>query len=293
MHSLTVNPAYSSFDTLRSCSDSLDGAGTPLAYVSDDFDHDGRHPLTPDIGADEWVGNKPGAYSAGPDAIICEGKTAQIGLPVTGGTFLWNTADTTPVITVTGGGVYTVDMTSVCGGQHSDTVVVSDVTPTSVFTIVSSYRTGQFTNISANGITYMWVLHTNPKDTFYTKDVTHVFPDNGPYNVDLYVYNDCDTIMSSQVWNGHVGMGENDLSSMISLMPNPASDVMNIRFSGLEGDVQLEMTNIQGQRVYSALYTDLTGNVSRPVDVSSLNKGVYIMRFTTSKDVTSKQLIVK
>jgi hypothetical protein len=292
-HSLSVNPNFTNSDSLRTCNDSLEGAGTPVSYVMDDFDGDGRHPVTPDIGADEWVGGKPGSFSAGLDGYICNDEPVTIGLPANGSTFLWNTFDTTATISVNVPGTYTVDMTSSCGNQHSDTVEVFDNTPTSVFTIMASYHSGKFTNNSQNGDSYMWVVHTNPPDTFYSKDLNYLFQDNGPYAVDLYVYNDCDTVMSTQQWSGFVGLPAIELSDLVSVMPNPASDVMTIRFNGLEGDVQVEMSNAQGQVVFRDNYMDVSGSSAHTIDVSSLNKGMYIVRFTTDNDVMSKQIVVQ
>jgi hypothetical protein len=291
-NSLTSDPGFTNFDSLRTCSDTLDGAGTPLAYVLDDYDGDGRDPVTPDIGADEWVGSAPGSYSAGDDAIICAGSPIEIGLQVTGGVFAWNTGDTTSTITVNSQGSYTVVMTSACGASHGDTVVVEDATTSATFDQTVSFHTGNFDNTSDNGLSYMWVVHTIPSDTFYSKNLTHVFPDNGPYDVDLYVYGGCDTSMSSDTWMGTVGIEEGSLENMITLMPNPATDVVNIKFDGIEGDVTVEMTNIQGQLVHSDRFMNVSGN-TETINVSSLKNGMYIVKFISNGEVATKQIIVQ
>jgi len=293
MNSSVIDPGFVKFDSMRTCNDSLDGTGTPLTYITDDYDGDGRNPTTPDIGADEWVGSSPGSYSAGDDAIVCDGKTVEIGLAVTGGTFTWSTGDTTSTIVVSTSGTYTVTMTSACGAALGDTVEVVDVTPTSVFTNNPSFLTGQFINSSVNGDTYMWVVHVLPPDTFYSMDLTYVFPDNGPYDVDLYVRNDCDTVMSTTEWTGYVGIEDNSLENLVTLMPNPATDILNIQFTGFDGDVTIEMTNIQGQLIYTERYMNVSGNAIKSIDVSSLRKGMYIVKFLTNDEVTTKQIIVQ
>jgi len=293
MNSTTIDPGYVNLDSLRHCNDSLDGTGTPLVYVLKDYDKDGRNTSTPDVGADEWVGSTPGSYSAGDDAIVCDGKTVEIGLAVTGGTFSWSTGDTTSTIVVSTSGTYIVTMTSACGATLGDTVEVVDVTPTSDFTGNHSFLTGQFTNNSVNGDTYMWVVNVLPPDTFYSMDLTYVFPDNGPYDVDLYVRNDCDTIMSTHEWSGVVSVEEISLENLVTLMPNPATDVLNIQFAGFDGDVTIEMTNIQGQIIYTERYMNVSGNATKSIDVSSLRKGMYIIKFITVDEVTAKQIIVQ
>ena len=297
MHSLTTDPMFVNFDSLRTCSDTLDGAGTPLSYITDDFDGDGRHPMTPDIGADEWVGSDSGAYSAGPDAFICDGKSAVIGLEVSGGTFLWSNSETTSTIEVTSEGIYTVAMTSDCGASHTDTVVVEDITPTATFDLTPSdntFHTIDADNTSDHGDSYMWtVIGTGVNDTLTSMDLTHIVPDNGPFEVCLYTYNDCDTASSCQTWAGVVGIQDADLSNMISLMPNPVSDVLTIQFEGIEGDVTVEMSNVQGQVVHRDRYMNVSGNAVQEVNVSSLRKGMYIVKFVTETGIATEQIIVQ
>jgi hypothetical protein len=293
MHSTTINPGYTNYDSMRTCKDSLDGTGTPLSYISDDIDGDGRHPLTPDVGADEWIGSAPGSYSAGPDAYFCSGGSVVIGLPATGASFVWSTLDSTATIEVSTAGTYTVTVTSACGAQHEDTVIVTDATPTAGFNTFVSYHSGKFTNTSVNGNSYMWVVHTNPPDTFYTTDLLYLFGDNGPYNIDLYVFADCDTVMISDTWAGFVGIEDSEFANMITLSPNPASDLLNISFEGVEGDVRLEMSNVQGQLVYTENYASISNTAVKSVDVSSLNKGMYILRFVTASAVATKQVVVR
>ncbi len=297
MNSTTIDPGFPSFDTLRHCNDSLDGTGTPLSFITDDFDGDGRNPTNPDVGADEWVGSAPGSYSAGEDQIVCDGKTVEIGLAVTGGSFLWSTGDTTSTVVVNSSGTYTVAMTSDCGAIHTDTVEVTDVTPTASFTITdvaNTFLTIDAVNNSQNGMSYMWtVTGATVADTIYSEHLTHIVPDNGPYEVCLTTYNDCDTVSTCDTWQGVVSVDEIELSNLISLMPNPATDVLNIQFEGVEGDVTVEMTNIQGQIVYTERFMDVSGSSVKTVNVSSLNKGMYIVKFITDGDFTTKQVIVQ
>ncbi|MEQ8324416.1 MAG: GEVED domain-containing protein [Vicingaceae bacterium] len=294
MNSITTDPGFTNYDSLRTCNDTLDGAGTPVSFVLDDYDGDDRDPATPDIGADEFIGADSGSYSAGPDAIVCDGKSVQIGLQQSQGTFLWSTSETTSTITVSQAGTYQVAVTTGCGATHTDEVVVENVTPTSSFTVQDNFQTGIFTNISQNGDNYRWVVQTNPFDTIWAQNLTYVFPDNGPYQVCLTTYNDCDTVTSCGQWLGFVGINEVSLSDVISLMPNPASDVLNITFNGLEDDqINLEVSNIQGQVVYNENFVNVSGNANRTIDVSSLKKGMYILKFSTENDVTAKRVIVQ
>ena len=74
MHSSDINPMYTSYDSMRTCLDTLDGTGTPLAYVSADFDGDGRNENTPDIGADEYNAGYVAGCSTDP-LLFCPDNT--------------------------------------------------------------------------------------------------------------------------------------------------------------------------------------------------------------------------
>ncbi|MFK7970609.1 MAG: PKD domain-containing protein, partial [Bacteroidia bacterium] len=54
-NSINVDPGYYSAKDLHVCNHALDGAATPLSYVSTDFDGEARSGSSPDIGADEFV----------------------------------------------------------------------------------------------------------------------------------------------------------------------------------------------------------------------------------------------
>ncbi len=66
---------------------------------------------------------------------------------------------------------------------------------------------------------------------------------------------------------------ENDLQNPISIFPNPSSDFINI--NGIEDEVRIIIYNLTGKKV---LETSAKNNI----DVSSLNKGVYIVNVKSS-----------
>jgi hypothetical protein len=299
-----TNPGYTKKDSMYTCNDTLDGAGIAFPAVMYDFQGDDRNATTPDIGADEFLGGDSSIFSAGPDALLCNGNFIEIGTYITGTDYIWNTSETTGKIMVNTVGDYTVSATSACGGAFLDVVTVTDNTPNAAYTYANSYYTGIFTNTSRTvGDLYRWVFYndasskTNPLDTIWKsnqKDFIYYFGNNGPHNVCLTTYNECDTIEICKNWTGTVGVNENALNDAISLMPNPVSNTLYIQFNNFSGDqINVEMTNIQGQVVYSNQFVDISSKGSRTVDVSSLNKGMYIVKFTTENEVIAKQIIVQ
>lgn len=74
-------------------------------------------------------------------------------------------------------------------------------------------------------------------------------------------------------------------SSKVSIYPNPASQFINIT-SNVDIN-KVEVYNILGKKVLSTL--NFKGNL----DVSSLSKGMYMLKLTSGNSVASKKLIVK
>ena len=299
-----ADPGYFKKDSMYSCHDSLDNRGIGVESVMYDFQGDNRDPSTPDIGADEFIGGDSSTFSAGPDGLLCNGGFIEIGVNITGADYVWNTSETTGTIMVNTVGDYTVSVTSSCGGAFLDVVTVTDNTPNAVYDYTNSYYTGIFNNMSRiNGDMYRWVFYddasgkNNPMDTVWKstqKDFTHLFADNGPYYVCLTTYNECDTVEFCKQWIGTVGINENSLNDVISLMPNPVSSTLTIQFNNFNSDqINVEMTNVQGQVVYSNQFVDVNASDNKQIDVSNLNKGMYIVKFTTENEVIAKQIIVQ
>ncbi|HAW53320.1 MAG TPA: hypothetical protein DCX54_13490, partial [Flavobacteriales bacterium] len=304
MNSYDADPGFTKKDSMYTCLDTINNAGTPIPSVTGDFQGDNRNLTTPDIGADEFIGGDSATFDAGPDGLLCNGNFIEIGRNITGAQFIWNTLDTTGIIMVNTVGDYTVSVNSACGGAFLDVVTVTDNTPNAVFSYTNSYYTGVFKNTSRTvGDLYRWVYYQdpaakiNPMDTVWTtkqKDQVYYFGDNGPHYVCLTTYNECDTVEICHVWTGTVGINEGNLSDAISLIPNPVSDRLTVQFNNFSGDrINVEMTNVQGQTVYSNQFVDINGNGNREINVSSLNKGMYIVKFTTENEVIAKQIIVQ
>jgi hypothetical protein len=74
-------------------------------------------------------------------------------------------------------------------------------------------------------------------------------------------------------------------SSEISIYPNPASQFINIESNSKINKV--EVFNLLGKRVLSTL------NFKNNLDISSLSKGMYMLKLTSGKSVGSKKLIIK
>ena len=74
---------------------------------------------------------------------------------------------------------------------------------------------------------------------------------------------------------------------LISVFPNPIRDKINIRFRGNTNKYSLQILDTSGREVTSF---SLSGN-SAQLDLSHLNKGLLILRFSTSNQSITKKLV--
>jgi hypothetical protein len=152
--SVSVTPGYFSKDDLHTCQDSLDGAGLSLDSVWADIDREPRDTPNPDIGADEFF--TPSSFNLGADREKCPAESVTIGKPFASGSFAWSTGDTTPQITVTSPGMYTLTATSNCGTAQ-DSIEVTDLpAPQAGFKQDKSNYTVYLENQSTYADSFYW-----------------------------------------------------------------------------------------------------------------------------------------
>ncbi|MCF8373890.1 MAG: aryl-sulfate sulfotransferase [Bacteroidales bacterium] len=88
----------------------------------------------------------------------------------------------------------------------------------------------------------------------------------------------------------YTGINEEGSDMDITLYPNPASEVLTIRFDGLYENIPIEIYSITGQLVYTE-QMDTYKNIE--LDISTLNEGIYIIYFRTENRVYVRKLVIQ
>lgn len=139
------------------------------------------------------------------------------------------------------------------------------------FTINDSYGDGMTSCSVAEGGEGSYIL------TYSTITVAEITEANANFG---------DT--DSQDFCINLGIDENDLSTKISLYPNPASGSVSVVSKEIQIQ-KVELVNIAGQ-----LISTIDGNsMVVKVDISDVSSGVYFVRIHAAEGTTVKQLIVK
>jgi hypothetical protein len=79
-----------------------------------------------------------------------------------------------------------------------------------------------------------------------------------------------------------------DLEAGVHVFPNPANDMIYVR-SKNSTSCQLELTNMQGQVVYSGTMTDGFGQIA----TQALSEGMYMVRMSSEQGVHSSKVMVR
>ena len=76
----------------------------------------------------------------------------------------------------------------------------------------------------------------------------------------------------------------------LSIYPNPSSGLFNIQFNSDEGDVELHVINILGNKVFStSLNTKEQNNIL--LDLSNYPQGIYNLTLKTTMEIKTYKLV--
>ena len=78
---------------------------------------------------------------------------------------------------------------------------------------------------------------------------------------------------------------------MVRVFPNPTNGMLNIRINHFSGNVSIEVVDINGRTVFSQI--DGYFNIEKSVNLSSLQKGIYILKLSNSGINYTEKIIIK
>ena len=78
-------------------------------------------------------------------------------------------------------------------------------------------------------------------------------------------------------------------SGTLTLFPNPASSNVTVTVSGFEGEVTVEIVDLNGKRVAE----QRTQNSELTIDVTTMAQGAYFVRVTGERQTAVRKLIVR
>lgn len=236
---------------------------------------------------------------------ICDGDSTVLSLAtaVTGYGFNWYLNDTTElsstdsILVVKTSGNYTVKITNVvtgCVEWSAPHTVAVGVAPPSTVNIIFNGTSEFVTPFPSSGFAVDWYYNGNLVVGQNGKFLPYL--GNGVYTAQLYNVNFpfCRTASEPD----SVVSGINDVVDHsiydVTVYPNPNNGKFKVNFTSDETqDVRIAISNTIGQTVSEIKRENFNGTFNEEIDLSELNKGVYVVTIETKNGKHNSKVVVQ
>ncbi len=232
--------------------------------------------------------------SLGSDIFHCgPANTYQFDAGAGYASYNWNTGDTAQAISVDSSALYIVRVTDMAGCEDHGQIQLTEAGViaggfTASSTAVLAGDTVWFSDTAANVQARAWDFGDGTAISIFS-DPYHIYSAWGTYTVTLYQTDDCsctnvcsDTTTMQIVVDTLVGIGTGEIrrKSQMSLYPNPANGILNLRVSSLPaGDATIRVAGIAGNSSVTLRQEHRGGEINIEINVAHLPSGIYIVEY--------------
>jgi hypothetical protein len=246
-----------------------------------------RTPVTATINALPTV-----SIATGGPTSFCQGGS--VVLTASGAdTYLWSNGATTPSITVTAGGSYTVTGTTTTGCSATSAATAVTVEPLPATPVITQSPAGTLTSSAATG--NQWYIGGSliPGATGQTYVVTSA-AQNGSYTVVTTSATGCASATSAAVTVTVTGTASAALTAAVLVYPNPAHSACTVQVPAIAGASKVELTllNALGQMVQQRVLALPASGTRAELDLQHVASGVYLVRLQAGPTTVYKRLTI-
>jgi hypothetical protein len=91
-----------------------------------------------------------------------------------------------------------------------------------------------------------------------------------------------------------VGTEDKEVFENLAVYPNPAGDFLTIRFTFAEmQSLRIELVSLSGQTLYREQPENVKGSFEKKLDVSPFSRGVYLLRLTSDRGITTQKIVLE
>ena len=254
-------------------------------------------------------GDPLGALPYSEPAVSCAGNVVQLFANAMGGDgtytgFLW-TADPggqsyafeNPIVTITEPTTFDLQFTD--GYNAFNASLFVDLLPDPVVDIggdiqVHCIYTQVTLDAGNQGSDFMW----SSGDTTQQIQVvsTGLAYDEQEFTVDVVNENGCTGSATTLVifdFDACLGIDESFRNSHFHIYPNPSSGLFTVESIGVEGKTQISVININGIEVYNESVHITNTGFKHELNLSSLGKGMYYLRFVNVDFQYAEKILIK
>lgn len=115
----------------------------------------------------------------------------------------------------------------------------------------------------------------------------------GSGSINTFEPNFGDKLIYNFTVGGPWSIEDNLKESYLRIAPNPSTGMVNLVGEGFNGGTQIEVYDLSGKIVYSESLYQLNGGFNKSIDLSFLNKGMYMVNITDGEHRAIEQLIIE
>jgi uncharacterized protein YjdB len=223
---------------------------------------------------------------------ICAGQSAILSAIIDGTscTYIWSTGQATCCIsTEPMNANATRTVTGSCGGCSDTAVSTITVIPLPATPTITRRNDTVFSSVT--GTQYKWYLN-NVLLTTTTTSFLKV-TQNGSYKVEV-VNNGCTSLASNVISVTLTGVRYNKTDIAFTVFPNPNNGSFEVKINGTTTKTyQLRLYNINGQVLLSEEMNIKSGQNSKQVNVSGMEKGIYFLSIIGDEGISTQNIIIQ
>lgn len=125
--------------------------------------------------------------------------------------------------------------------------------------------------------------------TFHNTENNQSFTYNTDFVVSEIIFDPDLNILSNHPADIVLGIKENELDNEISVMPNPANEIIKVRATKNHDFNRIDIINVSGKEVYNNSYGESQHRAD--INISKLPTGLYYIRINTDNGVVVKQIV--
>ncbi len=238
------------------------------------------------------------ALSFTPNDSVCMGDSVRLSVTATSGNiFQWyndtaaiNNANQSVYYAKTNG-KYWVEVSNTNGCRTNSTM--KQITFIDNPTKPGLWITSNTLHTNLTGVNLQWYLEGNliSGATGMTYDATV----SGNYCVIASNWFGCATSSDTvYLTYNDAGIAENQKINGLKLIPNPNNGKFQLQFdTDIQDAVQISISDMSGRQVYKNAFVSLTGHVSEEIDLSLLQKGIYIVQIQAGATQANSKVIIQ